>query len=98
MIQGNGSALPAWMINAIILILYLYQLGLVPTSRTPISNEVFQLIAQLFVDDTDLKIDNKGDESIEEIISRVQTTLTAWHKALQFTGGKLKLEKCYWMM
>ena len=70
MIQGNGSALPAWMINAIILILYLYQLGLVPTLRTLISNKVFQLIAQLFVDDTDLKIDNKGDKSIEEIIFR----------------------------
>ena len=45
MIQGNRAASPAWMINTIMLILYLYQLGLVPISRTPILDEIFQLIA-----------------------------------------------------
>ena len=77
MIQGNRSTSPAWIINAIMLILYLYQLGLVPISRTPISDEIFQLIAQLFVDDTDLKIDNNGNKTSIEVISRAQTTLTA---------------------
>ena len=59
------------MINAIILILYLYQLGLVPISKTPISDEIFQLTAQLFINNTDLKIDNNGNETAIEVISRV---------------------------
>jgi len=80
------------------LILYLYQLGLVPISRTLISDEIFQLIAQLFVYDTDLKIDNNGNETAIEVILRAQIILTAWHHALQFTSGELKLDKCYWTM
>ena len=77
MIQGNRAASPAWMINTIMLILYIYQLRLVPISRTLISDEIFYLIAQLFIDDTDLKIDNNGNETAIEVISRAQTTLTA---------------------
>ena len=29
------------------------------------------------------------------MIERAQTSLMTWHKALRFTGGKLKIEKCY---
>ena len=83
------------MIIAIMIILYLYRLQLVPTSAIPITREEFQLIAQLFVDDTDLNIENNGKESKQQIIIRVQKTLNAWHEALNFTGGELKLEKCY---
>ena len=83
------------MINAIILILYIYQLGLVPISRTLISNEIFYLIAQIFVNDTDLKIDNNRNETAIEVISRAQTILIAWYYTLQFTNGELKLDKCY---
>ena len=83
------------MIVAIMIILYLYQLQLVPTSATPITREEFQLIAQLFVNDTDLNIKNNRKESEQQIIIRVQKTLNAWHEALNFMKGELKLEKFY---
>ena len=95
MIQGNGTASPAWMIMVIMIILYLYHLQLVPISYTPISREEFQLIAQLFVNDTDLNIENNGSEMEIDVINRVQLTLMAWHQALVITRGELKLEKCY---
>ena len=62
---------------------------------TPISREEFQLIAQLFVDDTDLNIKNNGSETEIDIINRAQLTLTAWHQALVIMGRELKLEKYY---
>ena len=64
----------------------------------PITKEEFQLIAQLFVDDTDLNIENNGKESEQQIIDRAQRTLIVWHQALSFIGGELKLEKYYWTM
>ena len=65
------------MIIAIMIILYLYHLQLVPTSCTPISRDEFQLIAQLFVDDTDLNIENNRSKTEIDIINRAQLILTA---------------------
>ena len=50
------------------------------------------------MDDADLKIDNKVNESTNKIIHRAQAILTAWHQALHISGGELKLEKCYWTL
>ena len=83
------------MIVAIIIILYLYHNHLVPTSSTPITKEQFQLIAQLFIDNTELNIENDRNENEGEVIDRAQSTLTAWHQALIFTGGQFKLVKLY---
>ena len=54
------------------------------------------LAALIFVDDTDLYIFNSGSETTEEIVLKAQRLLDAWHHILQFTGGDLKLSKCYW--
>jgi len=39
-------------------------------SVTPISQVIFTLVGQIFVDDTNLNIINKGNESVEEIMFR----------------------------
>ena len=77
MIQGNRAASPAWIIVAIIIILYLHRLQLVPTLVTPITKEEFQLIVQLFMDNTNLNIKKNGKELEQQIIDRVQRILTA---------------------
>jgi len=33
-----------------------------------------------------------------QIVSRSQEVLDTWHTGLKFTGGELKLKKCYWTM
>ena len=44
-------------------------------SKTPISHEVFSLIVQLFIDDTDSNIENTGSKPILELINIIQSTL-----------------------
>ena len=70
------------MLLAILIILYLYQQDLVPESTISISQEVFKLIAQLFVDDTNLNIKNRGDEFNKDIITSAQSPLDAQHQIL----------------
>ena len=65
---------------------------------TPITNEQFRLLAQLFINDTDLHIENSGRESNRKMINWAQTILNTWYQALRLTGRELKLDKCYWIM
>ena len=41
---------------------------------------------------------NNGEESIIDIVNRVQQVLTTWQRNLAFTGGQLKLQKYYWIL
>ena len=52
----------------------------------------------MFVDDTELNIENDGNKNEGEVIDRAQSTLTTWHQALIFTGEQFKLVKLYWIM
>ena len=52
------------------LIWSLYSKGLLTEIVTPISQMVFKLAGQIFIDDTNLNIVNKGNESVEEILER----------------------------
>jgi len=56
---------------AIMIILYLYYLNLVLQLLTLLTREVFYLIAQLFIDDTNFNIENIGKETMNEVIDRV---------------------------
>ena len=56
------------------------------------------LAALIFVDDTNLYVFNSGSDTTEEIVLKAQCLLDAWHHILQFTGGDLKLSKCYWTL
>ena len=50
------------------------------------------------VDDTDLYVFNDGTMDVSAVVSKAQQLLDAWHAALKFTGGDLKLPKCYWTL
>ena len=97
-IQGSGSAGANWMLIAIFLVRYLYSKKMVPVSTTSISQTCYQISSLLYVDDVDLPLHNKGNESEEDIVSRAQSTLTTWHQGLRYTGGDLKLKKCSWTL
>ena len=72
LIQGNGAAFPRFLLIAIMLVQSLYLKGLVIEMVTLISQMVFKLAGQIFVDDTNLNIVNKGNELVEDILERAQ--------------------------
>ena len=70
-VQGNSAALVLWLIISIILIHYLYSLGLVSKYHTPISGIAFQLAALIYVDSSDLNVLNLAHKSILEVVEKV---------------------------
>ena len=96
--QGSGAALALWMIISIFLVRYLYSKNLNTHLTTPVSKIVMPLVVLIFVDDTDLYVFNSGIDTTEEIILKVQRLLDTWYHILKFTGGDLKLSKCYWTL
>ena len=74
---------------------YLYSKKLVPVSETVISKVLFQIEAQLYIDNTDLPMMNQGNDSAKQLVTRAQIILNYWHNTLWFTGGDLKLKKSY---
>ena len=97
-VQGNGVAPALWLIISIFLIRYLYQQKVVSGFSSPISNISQLLAALMYVDDTDLYVFNDGSLDVSEVVLKAQQLLDAWHTALKFTGGDLKLSKCYWTL
>ena len=73
----------------------MYSKGLVAKSITPISQVLFKLTGQIFIDDMEINITNNRNESTAEIMHRVQRTLDQWHRDLRITGGDLKITKSY---
>ena len=49
--------------------------------------------ALLCADDTYLYLFNDGSENTQDIVFKYQRLPNAWHEALKFTGGNLKVIK-----
>ena len=96
--QGNGAAQVLWLLISILLIRYLYALGLVTQHYTPISGLVFRLAALIYVDDSDLNVLNLNQKSTLEVVEEAQALLNALHFALRMSSGELKLEKYFWTL
>ena len=77
------------------LIRSLYRANSIPKSTSPISQCMYYLAGQFFIDDSDFNIINKNREDKFMIVKRVQQVLKVWHHNLQITGGQLKLTKYY---
>ena len=56
---------------------------------------IFAIAVLIYIDDTDIVLLNKGNESETEIMARAQLLLDSWHAALSFTGRDLKVSKCF---
>ena len=49
----------------------------------------------MHADDTDLYVFNDGSSDVSAVVLKAKQLLDAWHAALKFTDGDLKLSKCY---
>ena len=87
LIQGNGSASPGFLLIAIILIRSLYSVNLISHSISLISHCIYQLAGQIFMDDSDFNVMNKGNEDAKTIVERSQKILQVWYQNLQITCG-----------
>ena len=96
--QGSGATPTLWMIMSIFLVQYLHSKNLTTDISSPITNMILPLAALIFADDADLYIFNSGAETTEELVVKARRLLDASHNILTFTGGNLKLSKCYWTL
>ena len=93
--QGSGAALALWLIISIFLVRHLHSKKVTVAITSPISRSILPLAALIFIDDTDLCVFNSGADNAEEVVIKAQYLLDAWYEVLKFTGGDLKLSKCY---
>ena len=77
MIQGNGIASSTQIPLAILLVSYLNKKKLVTQFQTPITKILFLLAAKIFTNDTNLKIESKGNKFSIQVVQRVQVNLNA---------------------
>ena len=84
-------------ISIIILsILHEYEAGVERLSSITLIATVFSAI--MYVDDTDIFLFGRSDESILELIDRAQSMAIIWCNSLWATGGALRPEKCWWYL
>ena len=67
-VQGSGAAPVIWLMIIVMLVRCLCAICLVSENCTPISGVVFQLVALICVDDTDLNVLNLNQKSTLEVI------------------------------
>lgn len=96
--QGSGAAPAPWLIISIFLVRYLHSKKVTTEISSPIVKAMLPLAALIFADDTDLYVFNSSTDTAEEVVTKAQRLLDAWHEILKCTGGDLKLSKCYWTL
>jgi len=96
--QGSPAAPPMWIALTIIVLKMLstYEPGV--TVIFAISTAILTFSAILYVDDTDLFVLKKNDETVEEMLQRAQTLTSRWVEAMWATGAALRPEKCWWCL
>ena len=75
-VQWNRAALVLWLIISILLIRYLYLLGLVSIYHIPISGIAFQLANLIYVDNS-LNVLNLNQKSTLEVVEEAEALLNA---------------------
>ena len=97
--QGNKGSPTFWLVVSIFLVLMLHRLGHLACIWVAMSLSLFVFAGFLFVDDTDLvTIADSPSETTDQVMSKMQLVVNAWHGGLRATGGALKPEKCLWCL
>jgi hypothetical protein len=95
--QGNGAAPAGWTVVSIVILNAHKRLGHGAKFPCPISLVSRNLLAVLFVDDTDvIHLDMNSRESQLEALEGLQQSVICWGKLLIATGGSLKSSKCFY--
>ena len=93
--QGNGASPACWLLVSMIMVLLMHKQGHAMSLKYPLTEEHLDCMGFLFVDDTDLIIIGKENETRDQVCNRQQQSVLSWEKSLTFTGGALKAPKCY---
>ena len=94
--QGNGAAGPMWIAISIILLSIISTLPINATLTAALSLTTLTISAIMYVDDTDILITAKGNESVDDLNRNAQTIIRKWCRALWISGGCLRPKKCWW--
>ena len=93
--QGNGASPAYWLSISMIMVLLMHKRGHATSIKYPITREQLKCMGFLFVDDTELIVIGKSNDSKEQVCIKQQQGVRSLEQALQFTGGALKSTKCY---
>jgi hypothetical protein len=93
--QGNGAGPQIWALvsTPVLNMLRAYNLG--ATFQAAMSQISTTLVGFAFVDDTDL-ITSGPQMTLEEVLTRIQHSLTAWEGGIRATGGAIEPLKSHW--
>jgi hypothetical protein len=95
--QGNGAEPAGWTVVSIVILNAHKRRGHGATFLCPISLVHSNLLAVLFVDDTNvIHLDMNHRESHLEALEGLQQSIMSWGKLLIATGGSLKHSKCFY--
>jgi len=93
--QGNGAGPQIWAAVSLPLFEIMRADGFIATFICGISKQHRVMAGFAFVDDTDLIVSDLSQQA-SAVMTKMQQSLTMWHKLLQATGGDLVPEKCFW--
>jgi hypothetical protein len=95
--QGNGVGPQIWALvsTPVLNMLRAYDLG--ATFQAAMSQTTTKLVGFAFVDDTDL-ITSGPNMSVDEVLLRIQKSLTAWEGGIRATGGAIEPLKSHWYL
>ncbi len=94
--QRNGAAPAGWCVISIMILLAHCSKGHSVHFLAPFSMVLAQLLAILYIDDTDMMhLDMEQEESIFDVHWELQESFLSWGKLLIATGGTLEPDKCF---
>ena len=94
--QGNGAGPVIWAAVSSPILQILRDLKFGTQFVSGITGARTQIVGFAFVDDTDLIQTAKQQESIHDVMERLQDSLNHWEGLIKATGGALSVGKCRW--
>jgi len=95
--QGNGAGPQIWAAVSSLLFEPLQQQGYFTHIIGAMSLQAHKLMGFAFVNDTDLCVTHPSN-SIKQVASHMQGSITTWEGLLHATGGALVPDKCFWYL
>jgi len=95
--QGNGAGPQIWAAVSSPLFELLQQQGFFANIIGAISLHTRKLMGFTFVDDTDLCVTHPSN-SVKQVATHMQGSITTWEGLLCATGRALVLDKCFWYL
>jgi hypothetical protein len=97
LLQGNRASPAGWAVISIVILRAHGKKGHSATFQCPITYLSANILAILYVDETDLlHINLDKDETADDAHTTIQNSVNSWGNLLIATGGTLMPEKCFY--